>query len=287
MKPDWSTIDVSKLQDDFESWRQGLAYPVQKALDRLRSMNGGEITIADNMKATIYTFKDAQALVHGVEMPFKCPSFRPIGFTPFSSVDAGGNNALPVLGLPQINYNRTDKRDGWYGMTVNYAPETNSTGYIGETFGPISRVVSSALPLTTNVPANVIASPLTLTPGAWKVTAQGVFVPTVTTSITKMQLAVSRTPATLPATDTTGVPTNGECLNRISIAASVPTNDNTIAISAYRVDVAAGATLPLYLVAQGQFTVSTLGVGGSLEASRLKPYLTGYSANVTGVLWGG
>ena len=116
-KPDWPTVEPSKLGDDFKSWRDGLAYPVQKALNRLRDMTNGGLTVTDNMNSAIVTFK----LTHGSELPFKSQSFRPRGFTVLSVLDDGGNVGFPVAGSPVINYNRTDKTDGWFGLTVNYA----------------------------------------------------------------------------------------------------------------------------------------------------------------------
>lgn len=122
MKPDWPTLDVSKLTDDFESWRNGLAYPLQKALTRLRAMTTNQLTIAENMNASTPTFGTKNnPVVHGVEFPFKS-SFRPTGFTPLQTTLIDGSPALPIVGEPVINYNRSDKKDGWYGLTVQFAP---------------------------------------------------------------------------------------------------------------------------------------------------------------------
>lgn len=129
MKPDWPLIDPTKLGDNFESWRNGLAYPVQKALLRLRAMTQAGLTIEDNMASAIVTLgtpttpkSPAVGVVHGVEFPFKSPTFRPRGFMVLEGYDTTGAPALPVVGNPVINYNRSDKKDGWYGLTVNFAP---------------------------------------------------------------------------------------------------------------------------------------------------------------------
>ena len=181
MKPDWPTLDVSRLGDDFESWRNGLAYPVQKALTVLRAMHTNQHSIADNMNAAIVTFgtpigpksSTGIGVQHGVEFPFKS-AFRPIGFTPLSTWALDGvTAALPVVGEPVINYNRADKKDGWYGITFSF--ERNHTyPYLQKTIAQsLGSGVGPAALTTTWGSAVSQGSVITESGGTWSVSEAG------------------------------------------------------------------------------------------------------------------
>lgn len=139
-------------------------------------------------------------------------------------------------------------------------------GYIGETLTQ-SRAASSATSLTTNTTVNVTATKITLTPGDWEISGYVSFQSAATTSVTSFQLGISLTTATLPATDTFGVPTSGEVRVNWDTPAMVNGGGhNTFPIAPYRFSVTANTDI--YLVARGTFTVSTLTVYGSFRARR-------------------
>lgn len=144
--------------------------------------------------------------------------------------------------------------------------------YIGEVLGPISRARSSGTGLTNNTTINVCSgtTSITLTAGDWHVQGAVAFLPVNTTVCTELDAAISATSATLPANTTIADPSGGECWMTIGIPFTGNGNDVTIAIPTYRVTVANGATLVLYLVARGSFSVSTLSVYGSMFARRVR-----------------
>ncbi len=139
----------------------------------------------------------------------------------------------------------------------------------GEVSGPITRVKSAATALTSPNTLNVCATPsIVLTPGDWEISAALVFVPAATTSITVLSGGVSLTTGTLPGTDREGVPSGGEYRVQLTQVASVPTGDIVVPIPRYRVSTA--TSLTLFLVAAATFSVSTMAVGGWLEARRVR-----------------
>lgn len=155
----------------------------------------------------------------------------------------------------------------YIGSTTN---DTPVAGVIGEVLGPITRVRSAATPINpTGTTVNVCTTTsITLTPGDWWVSGVVGFDPAATTNITDLKAAVSKTTGTLPATDTTAVPTAGEYTAQIASAAYVPVNDIVIPIPAFRVSVSTNT--PIFLVAQATFTVSTIACYGSLFARRAR-----------------
>jgi hypothetical protein len=128
-----------------------------------------------------------------------------------------------------------------------------------------SLLKSAATSLTTAT-AKTIAS-ISVPPGDFIIGGMVGFVPGATTSITDLFGAISKTDNTLPASDTQGVPTQGEVYLELGSAAMVAGGRNiNIAIPGYEIKLAAQTTI--YLVARGDFTVSTLTGYGSIEARR-------------------
>ncbi len=144
-----------------------------------------------------------------------------------------------------------------------------TAGDIGEQLF-ISRVQSAATSLTTGTAANIgTTTSITLTPGDWDVRGAVGFLPAATTSITKLISAVSKTSATLPAADTSAVPTAGELLIARSYAAFVPgANEIAVDIPTFRVSVSTNTAL--FLIGRATFTVSTMTGFGYLEARRVR-----------------
>lgn len=151
------------------------------------------------------------------------------------------------------------------GTTTN---DSAAAGKVGEV-ASASRLRSAATGATTATSLNVTAAALSLTAGDWDVSGYIGFLPAATTSITVLKAAISKTTATLPASDTFGVQTSGELGTQFSTAANVPgANDILLPLVGCRISLT--ATTNIFLVANATFTVSTLTVYGSLCARRVR-----------------
>ena len=141
-------------------------------------------------------------------------------------------------------------------------------GYIGEVLSQ-SRLKSAAVALTTATPANVTATSLTLTPGVWLLSGTVGFRTAATTSVTALFGAISTTSATIPASDTTAVPSStGQVQLAQERAANVfGSADNNIILPPNVVVVT--TSTPYFLVAQASFTVSTMTTYGFISAVRV------------------
>lgn len=130
----------------------------------------------------------------------------------------------------------------------------------------ISRLRSAATSLTTATPVNVgnSTTKLTLTAGDWVIYGTCGFTAAATTTVTNLTCAVSKTSATLPATDTTGVPTSGEYTAIQSPAGNILNGDQTVDMRPVQVSLT--SSTDFYLVGQGSFGISTLSVYGSMYA---------------------
>ena len=176
--------------------------------------------------------------------------------------------ALPV-GVTAATPSTTALRDASGGF-VGVATSSNAaTGSVGELLGPISRS-QPGVAISAGAPAAVCTTnSITLTPGDWDVRAMVGFLPLTTTSFTQLVMAVN-TSVNIPGT-TDGVPAAGIVRQTISCAAQVTgASPTTYSIAPYRVTVAVASTLQLFLVAQANFTVSTMNVFGSMEARRIR-----------------
>lgn len=229
-------------------------------------------------------------LLHGASVTIKNPLAVPIkSIMAVSciglSVDSTGKPTRGVYNLarPSLEWHNSTKGDGSVVVTPYYSPDGLATGALGEMAGPITRVASNGTPLATTVVSNVCTSPsITLTAGKWRIGAQADFDPAATSSVTRLDLGISTTSATLPAADTQTVPTSGECRVNWASAANVMVLPQALVIPPYRVEVAAGSTLILFLVARATYTVTVndLLVCGSMEAVREVPYATGILGRV-------
>jgi hypothetical protein len=150
------------------------------------------------------------------------------------------------------------------GSTSGSAP---AAGVIGETQS-ISRVRSSNTGLTTNVTVNVgTTTKITLNKGVYLFNASIGFIAATNTVVSQLDLAISKTSATLPASGTLCVPTSGEIWLEQGFGDNGSNVDMSMSTS-YPVVVASDAT-DFYLVARALFTTDTLGVYGSFSATRI------------------
>lgn len=130
----------------------------------------------------------------------------------------------------------------------------------------ISRLRSAATSLTTATTVNVCTTTtkLPLTAGDWLIYGTVGFSVAATTTVTNLIGAISKTSATLPATDTYGLPTAGEYTVIETFPALALNGDFTLPLQG--VPVSLTASTDYYLVAQGNFGISTLSVYGSMWA---------------------
>lgn len=138
---------------------------------------------------------------------------------------------------------------------------TNDVAAAGEIGQPINgQVVPNTTSIVTGTPLTIAS--VTLTPGDWLLFGVISFTPDTTTSITRAQASISDTDNTL---------TLGQnALHAISWPAFVPNSILYVRTGPRHLQVAAGATLIQYLVAEADFTVSTLKAGANLQALRLR-----------------
>jgi hypothetical protein len=175
----------------------------------------------------------------------------------------------PAAGVVQPASGQIVNGSATAGVAIQ-GTKTNDSANAGD-FGQdasVSRLASAATAVTSATALNVTASALSLTAGDWDVQGTVCFVSAATTSVTNFTAAVSKTSATLPAADTTGVPTSGEYINQNDIAAMIPSGTNCFTIPAVRESLS--GTTSIYLVAKSSFSVSTQTVYGSLTARRAR-----------------
>ncbi len=211
---------------------------------RIWSTSTGAVTIQDSAAGALFVLAGAAS-----------PGAQFIEFVSVSAGAATGNWRYFYSGVP--------------GQQQGIATNTGaSTGCIGETLS-ISRVASNALSMTSGQVKNVgTTTHITITPGRWRISAAGYFTSASTSGGPAFTLAVSKTSATLPASDTLAVPTSGEMIMQ-SPAAGADTT--TAAESIFFVySCAVSTNTDLYLVGTGNsFGSGSATVCGSLFAERL------------------
>lgn len=153
---------------------------------------------------------------------------------------SNGSSALPSFAaLPASSIN---------GSTSGSAP---SAGVIGEQ----KTANANVSPLTNNTPANIAS--VSLTAGVWDVSGMGVFYGTITG--TKFILGISSTSATLPGSDG---------INQVT-KPTPPTGSSDAGLTVCPQRVTISGTTTYYLVAQGTFSLGTLGFQGIITATRV------------------
>lgn len=156
--------------------------------------------------------------------------------------------------------------------------DTACAGCVGEVLR-LTRVRSAAIGLTTNTSCNIGSATcpstggtqsFTLTPGDWSCQAMAGFnYSSGGTCIQAARLSISKTSATLSASDTYGVPTSGEAAyEQISVSNMFCSGEMVRDIPPFQVTVSSNT--PLYLVLQATFSVSTLTGWGSMECRRMR-----------------
>ena len=253
---DMITLEVSK---DQISW-----YP----------FHGTDIGSDNNPPLLVTSTTSGGAISGATIRPGATSSQAIISFAQYRSVATDGS---PVTDWPSsLAYWRVRKVSGGaVGFPVgarNVIGDTTGTavpaGYIGETLTQ-SRLRGALTSLTTGVPLNVLATPLTLTPGVWSLTGTVAYKTATTTSVTAIFAAINTTSATIPATTSYAVPssTGQIAVSRETSATVYGSGDNNLILPPQTIVVATSTIY--YLVAQGNFTVSTLDVYGIISAVRI------------------
>jgi len=169
--------------------------------------------------------------------------------------------------LPYANAG-TDGSAGLYkagqapGLTTGVAI---GSGYVGEEKTQ-SRLRSAAPSIATATVANVTASPLTLTPGTWEISAEVGYTPVTPVTSTAIAGAISRTSATMPSADTLAVP-NSSGERRSAMTTNLGTFDASVSVPACRVSISANTDF--YLIGRADFSAGTVNVYGSIRAVRI------------------
>lgn len=159
------------------------------------------------------------------------------------------NSDIGALNIPTIVTDTT------YGTYRQY-PDGTTQGKT-QTF---SRLRSAAIALTTATTANIFSFPLPR--GKWRISSAFSTVLGATTTIGTFRAAISKQNATLPATDTIAVPTNGEVTLQFALGGLAPAGDVGFPLPDIDYDNPTDTTL--YFVARCDFGVSTLSGYGSV-----------------------
>ena len=163
---------------------------------------------------------------------------------------SGGSNPT----FSSVTFSNT-ATGGIVGTTTN---DSAAMGYVGEFI--ISSIPSTtAVSLTTNIPANVTS--ISLTAGDWDVWGSVSFSDAASTTRTYKLAWISTISASFPGGATTVTDTNPSSLPLGGV-------DNTYTVPTQRISIA--STTTVYLSAQAGFAVSTSKAYGAIEARRAR-----------------
>ena len=177
----------------------------------------------------------------------------PIGGTTPGAVSATTISATSTITPAQVA--------GIVGTTTSNSAQAGS---IGE-FVTATVASGSAVPLTTGVGANVTS--ISLTAGDWDINAQVDHLIAAATSITQLNASMSLTSATL-SSQVGGSGLGTDATATASFSAMVPTANITQGIAMVRFLIS--ATTTVFLVAQDNFSVSTVSAFGTIRARRVR-----------------
>lgn len=142
---------------------------------------------------------------------------------------------------------------GIVGTTTN---NNASAGSIGE----FQSNSTTGTALTTATPGNA-TSITSLPAGDWEVTGVATFTPAGTTTMNQVEVGISTTSATFPAANTGGF--------ILDQSTAMPTGGLQVR-SAPMVRLSLAVATNVFLVAQAQFAISTMSVGGFIRARRVR-----------------
>lgn len=281
IKPNWPDIDPGSIDLSDESIRKGIADPSFRAFYQIRQMLSSGLTIRDNFNAAIVKIP----CIHGVEVPFSKGTINglPIAFTPLATSLSTGGVALPVAGTPSINYSRSD---GYLGLTVNFAPPAGLV--------LLYKNSNQAVPTTTITAVNWDGETAVSGSLTHSITTNTSRVTCLETGFVEVLYSMAFT-ADASNSRSMWTARNGDAgaLNRRRAQQVLPPltagyNSNISAGCIW--DVTAGDYLEA-IVYHNSVTSPLNLLGGGFENATLQArYVAppvGYSASVTGILWGG
>lgn len=290
IKPNWPDIDPGSIDLSDESIRKGIADPSFRAFYQIRQMLSSGLTIRDNFNAAIVKIP----CIHGVEVPFSKGTINglPIAFTPLTTSLSTGGVALPVTSTPIINYARTD---GYLGLTVSFAPP--------EGIVDLLRAGTQSIPSATSTPiqwtSDELSIPLTGTTASSGNFSYDYTTTTGTPAVNSKINCLASGSVLVNASCGFGINATG--LREFWLAknnATSPrwsdtlyqsppvTTDIRFNLSGV-IQVTAGDYIQLYSYQDSGGALTTLaGTVSRFQARYVSPQVR-YSADVTGILWGG
>jgi hypothetical protein len=141
------------------------------------------------------------------------------------------------------------------GTTTN---DNAAPGLVGE-YISTTTPIGSAVPLLTTVPANV--ANISLSAGDWDVSGNVGFIADTTTTVAEIIAGISTTSGVLPTMPGAGA---------YSLLQATLTTGKRQALQAGQTRISIATTTTVFLVAQGQFAVSTLTACGFIGARRAR-----------------
>ena len=291
IKPNWPEIDSTVIDGTAATIRRALADPSTRAFYQIKQMLSSGLTLRDNMNAAIVTIP----CIHGTEVPFSKGALTglPIAFTPLSTSLTNGATALQVDATPTINYARTD---GYLGLTVNFKPaggeamtlaltSNQSFANATETGVSFNGIVTAGGETATNANGSISwngSTGFTLnSPGQYLVTATISWA--VSGAGTRGVYLVSSVGGTRYAANEG--PPQGTFFTQQQVSAVLPVS-STLTVIVSGTHQAGGA-----LNANGAGALTDRAGFSNrcwAQATRLLDRsVSGYAANVTGILWGG
>lgn len=196
-------------------------------------------------------------------LPSKAALQALLGF-PNTSVDNAAIRADGTVGGMQTSGLIIDDSVNLTGILSINGTATNDNAAAGKIGEFISSIVTSAagVSLTSNTSATVTSIPLTA--GDWDVAGACSYLPTTTTSFTRLHESISLVNNTLDVTDGS--------ISSMLTAAIVPgiASDLFFRRPVGPVRISLAGTTTIYLVTNAIFTASTLKGGGILRARRVR-----------------
>lgn len=294
-KINWQDIGLLAA-NDVESIQKAIVIPAKEALRQTRFALTGNLTIADNAYAAIITLgqlgsNTSQTLIHNTEYLFQNPlKTTPVGFTPIIAFDSN-RVAVPT---PQCTLNNS-RTDGLTGITARFASPPGVVDLLRSTAQSISSTASTPIQWTSDE-LSVALTGTTATSGAFS------YDYTTTSGSPAVNSKINCSAAGFVLVNASGgFAANSTGLREFWLVknnATTPrwadtlyqsppvTTDIRFNLSAV-IQVAAGDYLQLYCYQDSGGALNTLaGTVLRFQARYLNAPIT-YSANVTGILWGG
>ncbi len=184
------------------------------------------------------------------------------------TLPTGQTFALKIRDAASNNRMIFNTTTGGVSVSGTNTNDSASSGFYGE-IQTAQTLRSAAISLTSATPSNMFIAPLSINAGDWQCSAFIGFIPAASTTVTDMQLAISKTSATLPGNNTLGVPTSGEVRTRVTSTGTIITGGEYV-LTTPPIRISIASTTSIFLVAQATFVVSTMTSYGSITCIRAR-----------------